>query len=182
MIIQASKQGYSTLVKLSSRGISYATNVFMKTALTGHGKLVDHLRRSYSTSDLSDDGTGLSRSREMLDDYEEDEDELDNRLYEDNREIEARKERRVVKTSDSKKTEKSVKMKKGTSTNAELTSVMEVDEDDEEVVVTEEITYIPVTRKHYTHKEQKQISKYGTLPKSYGRTTRSTRKPVHKEF
>ncbi|XP_055955245.1 receptor expression-enhancing protein 1 isoform X2 [Patella vulgata] len=177
MIIQASKQGYTTLLRLGSKSITYATSVFMKTALTGHGKLIDHIKRSYSTSDLTDDGSGVTRY--IDDDEDEGEDELDNRLIEDNKELELRTEKKV-KTTVSRKSEKT-KLKKSTSSNTGLSSVMEVDEDDDDVIVTEEVTYIPVTRKHYTHKEQKQISKYGTLPKSYSRSTRS-RKHITNEY
>ncbi|XP_050397601.1 receptor expression-enhancing protein 1 isoform X1 [Patella vulgata] len=158
MIIQASKQGYTTLLRLGSKSITYATSVFMKTALTGHGKLIDHIKRSYSTSDLTDDGSGVTRY--IDDDEDEGEDELDNRLIEDNKELELRTEKKV-KTTVSRKSEKT-KLKKSTSSNTGLSSVMEVDEDDDDVIVTEEVTYIPVTRKHYTHKEPYH---YGTLPR-----------------
>lgn len=87
-ISKASDRGYSTLLTLGTKGVSYATNVVLKTAMTGQSKLVDHIKRSYSLSDLAGAGTGTSGEDLQLVDSE---DELDNRLLEDNRELEKRR-------------------------------------------------------------------------------------------
>jgi len=54
-ISKAKEQGYHTMLQLGSKGVTYATNVIMQTAIKGGGGLVNHIRRSYSLSDLSDD-------------------------------------------------------------------------------------------------------------------------------
>ncbi|KAK7011229.1 IgA FC receptor-like isoform X6 [Biomphalaria glabrata] len=139
MIEQASKQGYSTLLTLGTKGLQ----AVMKTAIMGQSKLVDHLRRSYSTSDLSDDGQNLVKRHEALDNQEEEEeDELDNRLREDNAELEKRSRLQVVKS-------------KSTSSAAlSLSSVKEEEGEDGEHVITETFT-IPATtsKRHYSMKE-----------------------------
>lgn len=90
-ISHAKDAGYSTVLRLGSRGISYATNVIVKTAIQGQSRLVNHIRRSYSMSDLSDDYVDQPRSRERSGSIPESEDEFDNRLLEDNKELERRK-------------------------------------------------------------------------------------------
>ncbi|KAK7496298.1 hypothetical protein BaRGS_00012463 [Batillaria attramentaria] len=50
MIAQAQNQSYRTLLSLGTRGLTYASKVVVQTALMGQTKLVDHLRRSYSTN------------------------------------------------------------------------------------------------------------------------------------
>lgn len=90
-ILHAKDAGYSTVLRLGSRGISYATNVIVKTAIQGQSRLVNHIRRSYSMSDLSDDYVDQPRSRDRSGSIPESEDELDNRLIEDNKELESRK-------------------------------------------------------------------------------------------
>uniref|UniRef100_A0A1B6DU15 Receptor expression-enhancing protein n=1 Tax=Clastoptera arizonana TaxID=38151 RepID=A0A1B6DU15_9HEMI len=52
-ISRAKEQGYHTVLHLGSKGVSYATNVIMQTAIKGGGGIVNHLRRSYSLSDLN---------------------------------------------------------------------------------------------------------------------------------
>ncbi|XP_055908445.1 uncharacterized protein LOC129943189 isoform X2 [Eupeodes corollae] len=51
---QAKERGYSAVLQLGSKGVNYATNVIMQTALKGGGNLVQTIRRSYSLSDLSE--------------------------------------------------------------------------------------------------------------------------------
>lgn len=161
MIAQARNQSYTTLLTLGTRGLAYASQMVVKTALVGQSKLVDHLRRSYSTSDLSNDGTRQVPRHEPLD--EDGEDELDNRLLEDQEELKNRsKVTRLTRSSSSASTG--------------LHSVKEEDEDEEEVVtITEEFIY-PATTQYFSPKERKQINMYGTIPRSHTRrrTTRNT--------
>jgi len=53
-IERASRQGYSAVMSLSVRGVNYATQLVMQSAIRGGGGLVDHLRRSYSVNDVTD--------------------------------------------------------------------------------------------------------------------------------
>ncbi|CAD7089160.1 unnamed protein product [Hermetia illucens] len=53
-INQAKEKGYTAVLQLGSKGVNYATNVIMQTALKGGGNLVQTIRRSYSLSDLSE--------------------------------------------------------------------------------------------------------------------------------
>ncbi|XP_054708482.1 receptor expression-enhancing protein 1-like [Uloborus diversus] len=54
-IAKARDQGYNTVLQLGTKGLSYATAVVMQTALKGQETLVQHLRKSYSMSDLVED-------------------------------------------------------------------------------------------------------------------------------
>ncbi|XP_061186474.1 receptor expression-enhancing protein 1-like isoform X1 [Saccostrea echinata] len=87
-IDQYSKKGYTTLLSLGSRGLTYATNVVVTTAIKGQSSLVDHIKKSYSTNDLrvGEDTVDGHHPSFMLED-----DELDERIAQDNREIERRK-------------------------------------------------------------------------------------------
>ncbi|XP_076460861.1 receptor expression-enhancing protein 1-like isoform X2 [Babylonia areolata] len=165
MIAQARNQSYTTLLSLGSRGLNFASQVVVKTALMGQSKLVDHLRRSYSTSDLSNDGAHLVSRHRPLDDQDDDEDELDNRLLEDQAELNQRSKssKRVTRSS--------------SLSAVGLHSVKEEDNEEEEVTVTEEYSIPLATRQHYSPKEQKQINTYGTIPRSRGRQ-RTARKTV----
>ncbi|XP_052771973.1 receptor expression-enhancing protein 1-like isoform X4 [Mya arenaria] len=51
-IAQARTKGYSTLVTLGSRGLTYATNVVVSTAIKGQSTLAEQIKKSYSTNDL----------------------------------------------------------------------------------------------------------------------------------
>ncbi|GFO44737.1 receptor expression-enhancing protein, partial [Plakobranchus ocellatus] len=135
MIDQASKQGYTTLVTLGTRGLQ----AVMKTAIIGQSKLVDHLRRSYSTSDLSNDGHNLIQRHEVLNNQEEGEDELDNRLIEDNAELERRM--------------KSYPSKRGSTSGISLSSVKEEEGENGEHVITETFSIPQATRRHYSARE-----------------------------
>ncbi|KAG8186490.1 hypothetical protein JTE90_004820 [Oedothorax gibbosus] len=55
-IAKARDQGYNTVLQLGSKGLSYATAVVMQTALKGQETLVQHLKKSYSMSDLIEGG------------------------------------------------------------------------------------------------------------------------------
>ncbi|XP_064603990.1 receptor expression-enhancing protein 4-like isoform X2 [Liolophura sinensis] len=90
-IAKASDKGYTTLISLGSKGITYATNVVLQTAIKGQSKLADQIRRSYSMSDIASSGSG--DAIEIIDDSPEfSEDELDNRIAEDNRELERKRD------------------------------------------------------------------------------------------
>ncbi|XP_035230219.1 receptor expression-enhancing protein 1-like isoform X2 [Stegodyphus dumicola] len=60
-ISKARDQGYNTVLQLGSKGLSYATAVVMQTALKGQETLVQHLRKSYSMSDLIEDPASSSQ-------------------------------------------------------------------------------------------------------------------------
>ncbi|CAI9733116.1 Hypothetical predicted protein [Octopus vulgaris] len=99
-LAHARDASYSTVLQLGHRGIRYATNVIVKTAIQGQARIANHIYKSYSMSDLSD-GYGEPRSRNRIGsipENDEDEDELDNRLREDNQEL----EKRIKKEKDSK--------------------------------------------------------------------------------
>ncbi|XP_071871586.1 uncharacterized protein isoform X4 [Bombus fervidus] len=52
-LARATEQGYSAVLHLGSKGVNYATTVLMQTAIKGGGGLVQHLKKSYSLSDLT---------------------------------------------------------------------------------------------------------------------------------
>ncbi|XP_036231410.2 uncharacterized protein ReepA isoform X2 [Bactrocera oleae] len=62
---QAKERGYSAVLQLGTKGVNYATNVIMQTALKGGGNLVQTLRRSYSLSDLSE--PDVQRTQDEID-------------------------------------------------------------------------------------------------------------------
>nr|XP_029713606.1 receptor expression-enhancing protein 4-like isoform X4 [Aedes albopictus] len=64
-INQAKEKGYTAVLQLGSKGVNYATNVIMQTAIKGGGGLVQTLRKSYSLSDLSEPDT--HRTQEEID-------------------------------------------------------------------------------------------------------------------
>uniref|UniRef100_T1PMW2 TB2/DP1, HVA22 family protein n=1 Tax=Musca domestica TaxID=7370 RepID=T1PMW2_MUSDO len=63
---QAKERGYSAVLQLGSKGVNYATNVIMQTAIKGGGNLVQTIRRSYSLSDLSE--PDIHRTQDEVDD------------------------------------------------------------------------------------------------------------------
>ncbi|XP_017038452.1 uncharacterized protein T19C3.4 isoform X3 [Drosophila kikkawai] len=63
---QAKERGYSAVLQLGSKGVNYATNVLMQTAIKGGGNLVQTIKRSYSLSDLSE--PDMHRTQDELDD------------------------------------------------------------------------------------------------------------------
>nr|XP_016929778.1 uncharacterized protein LOC108009721 isoform X3 [Drosophila suzukii] len=62
---QAKERGYSAVLQLGSKGVNYATNVLMQTAIKGGGNLVQTIKRSYSLSDLSE--PDMHRTQDEMD-------------------------------------------------------------------------------------------------------------------
>ncbi|KAL3863067.1 hypothetical protein ACJMK2_004845 [Sinanodonta woodiana] len=173
-IVQARTKGYSTLLTLGHRGLTYATNVVVTTAIKGQSTLVEHIKKSYSTNDLRvKDGTG-STIEDRVDSFIDDEDELDNRLMEDNMELDRRKERHAAlsrSSSDISDIRPSHRKRIGVPKDTGLGSVEE-DPEEEVTVTTEEYTYVSPRRGgpgFYTKKEIKG-DPYGTMPRTRTRT------------
>ncbi|XP_069140593.1 receptor expression-enhancing protein 1-like isoform X3 [Argopecten irradians] len=156
-ISQATKQGYSTLMTLGQRGLTYATNVVVKTAIKGQTTLVEHVRKSYSTNDLRVPDDSQNAPTNLMDS----DDEFEERLSEDNREIERRKEKRRLHRSSSDVTDsRSVRPIKAP-------GLSKLDEEEEEQVsYTEEVYYADT---YYSPKDHKN-DPYGTLPRTRART------------
>ncbi|XP_060602326.1 receptor expression-enhancing protein 2-like isoform X6 [Ruditapes philippinarum] len=93
-IAQARTKGYSTLMTLGHRGLTYATNVVVNTAIKGQSTLVEQIKKSYSTNDLRvRDDRGRRGGRDDVDGvpYIDDSDEeFENRLRADNKELDRR--------------------------------------------------------------------------------------------
>ena len=53
LIERTKQQGYTTFVQLFSSGFTYASNLFMNSALRGHSLLGTQLRRSLSMTDVN---------------------------------------------------------------------------------------------------------------------------------
>ncbi|XP_034652588.1 uncharacterized protein LOC117891292 isoform X12 [Drosophila subobscura] len=64
-LTQAKERGYTAVLQLGSKGVKYATNVIMQTAVKGGGNLVQTIKRSYSLSDLSE--PDMHRTQDELD-------------------------------------------------------------------------------------------------------------------
>lgn len=158
-IDQYSKKGYTTLLSLGTRGLTYATNVVVTTAIKGQSSLVDHIRKSYSTNDLrvGEDTVDGHHPSFMLDD-----DELDERIAQDNREIEKRK---PLRRSTSDITEVRPPTSRYKNPPTELSKVEEVEE---EYILHEESS-IHVRPGYYSPK-QIRLDPYGTLPRTRART------------
>jgi len=145
-IQKASDQGYSAVLSLGSKGFSYVTNAALSTAIMGQTKIADHLRKSYSMNDLSQDtdnvdGNNIGNFR--LKEYDEMsiDDEQDNRM------IEEEYQREMM----------------------EKEALQEVDESQDDSTLIQSSKKKPT----YTHKEAYH---YGTLPRSRGRTRASVKK------
>lgn len=155
-IDQYSKKGYTTLLSLGTRGLTYATNVVVTTAIKGQSSLVDHIRKSYSTNDLrvGEDTVDGHHPSFMLDD-----DELDERIAQDNREIEKRK---PLRRSTSDVTEIRPPTSRYKNPPTELSKVEEVEE---EYMLHEESS-IHVRPGYYSPKQERFL--YGqTRPIRY---------------
>ncbi|KAK3094964.1 hypothetical protein FSP39_008417 [Pinctada imbricata] len=153
-IAQYSKKGYSTLMQLGTKGLSYATNVVVNTAIKGQTSLADHIRKSYSTNDLrvpDDSVDGDSNIR-----YIDDDDDLDYRLAEDNREIERRK---GIRRTNSDASELRPSQSRYSNTPY-LSSVEEAEEEEREDA------YVRAGYKSPRHKSDP----YATLPRTRART------------
>lgn len=157
-IDQYSKKGYTTLLSLGTRGLTYATNVVVTTAIKGQSSLVDHIRKSYSTNDLrvGEDTVDGHRPSFMLED-----DELDERIAQDNREIEKRK---PLRRSTSDVTEVRPPTSRYKNPPTELSKVEEVEE---EYMYHDDSVYV---RPGYYSPKQVRLDPYGTLPRTRART------------
>lgn len=194
-IAQARTRGYSTIMTLGHKGLTYATNVVVKTAIKGQSTLVERVR-SYSTNDLR---IQADRRREdeidarYIDDSDE---EFDNRLLADNRELEERGSREHIRgtkkevhrrkpltRSHSDATE--IRQHRSSKTLSGLSRLDEVEheqsftsekqgqgeveeEEMEERVEEETIYYNPRQGGQYTMKEVKS-DPYATLPRTRSR-------------
>ncbi|GAB1603618.1 receptor expression-enhancing protein 2-like isoform X4 [Argonauta hians] len=181
-LAHARDAGYSTVLQLGHRGIRYATNVIVKTAIQGQARIANHIYKSYSMSDLSD-GYGEPRSRNRIGSIpeNEDEDELDNRLREDNQELEKRlrKEKDPKYISDEEVESRQIQHLSAPRPKSDLYSVPE--ESNPSLLSSMTKPYSSYSS-HYTSgyglrsmskKEQYAANTYGTLPRS-----RSGRKSV----
>ncbi|XP_076644559.1 uncharacterized protein LOC143354395 [Halictus rubicundus] len=65
---RVTEQGYSAVLNLGSKGVNYATTVLMQTAIKGGGGLVQHLKKSYSLSDLTGEKEDENRNTSHLHD------------------------------------------------------------------------------------------------------------------
>lgn len=159
-ISQARTKGYSAILSLGHRGLKYCTNVVVRTAIKGQSTLTEHVRKSYSTNDLRvpDD------SSDQMDDssisyMDDDEDELDSRLYEDNRELEKRK--KVISRSNSDLTD----IRRGNLRSQKEAPLASLNEEDEEIIYSEETYYLPTN-----NKRDYRADPYGTLPRTRAKT------------
>jgi len=59
-IAKASDQGYTAILSLGSKGFNVATNFMLTTAMKGQSKITDHLKKSYSLNDLTDEQDGAN--------------------------------------------------------------------------------------------------------------------------
>lgn len=187
-IAQARTKGYSTIVSLGHKGLSYATNVVVTTAIKGQSTLVEQIKKSYSTNDLrvSNDSVDGGPIDDSDDEYE--------RILEDNRELDKRKEnwdqaeklkRRPLQRSKSDAADVRKRRSKASATIG-LSKLDEVehetslhqqnqggDEEEVESYSEEVITYYsPRSRGaltgHYTAKEVK-ADPYATMPRTRSR-------------
>ncbi|CAF3338281.1 unnamed protein product [Rotaria socialis] len=53
LLEQTKQKGYSTLLDLTNKGVRYASNIFLNTAVLGQAYLGEHLKRSLSASDIN---------------------------------------------------------------------------------------------------------------------------------
>ncbi|XP_031834178.1 uncharacterized protein LOC116427684 [Nomia melanderi] len=67
-LARVTEQGYSAVLHLGSKGVNYATTVLMQTAIKGGGGLVQHLKKSYSLSDLTSEKEDENRNTSHLHD------------------------------------------------------------------------------------------------------------------
>lgn len=171
-ISKASDQGYTALLSLGSKGINYATNIVLTTAIKGQSKIADHLKKSYSLNDLTDGDNRQVYVHDSDDDRLSDEDETDNRLIEESyeREMRSRRELREPEEEKEKDTEEAKPRKRRPHSTREPEGHYEGSVDD---VDLERSTRSTRSKKGYSHKEAYH---YGTLPRSSrSRSSRSKR-------
>jgi len=154
-INKASDQGYSAILSVGSKSISYASNMLLSTAIKGQTKLVDQLKKSYSLSDVSN-----MNEQDQVDYAKEDlllDDETDNRLIEEQYQREMMEKENLGGGRDKPH-------KRRTNLNQQ-----EISQDDGEVTVRR------TNKTNYNHKE---VSHYGTLP----RTRSKSRPSINKDY
>jgi receptor expression-enhancing protein 1/2/3/4 len=136
-ISKASDQGYTALLNLGSKGFNYATNVVLTTAIKGQSKIADHLKKSYSLGDLSEEPD----NRKFHDDSETEslDDETDNRIIEEQYRQEMQEK---VMTEETKS-----RRRRGYAQEPDLQSVEEAEEENRARTEKEE------RAKKYSHKE-----------------------------
>ncbi|WAR22127.1 REEP2-like protein [Mya arenaria] len=188
-IAQARTKGYSTLVTLGSRGLTYATNVVVSTAIKGQSTLAEQIKKSYSTNDLrvrdTRRGPDVTDGMRYVDDSDE---EFENRLRADNQELsnrekkdihekEAHLKRRPLSRSKSDAAAHRPKKQRPLSGLSRLEEVehensmaQEARQSDDDNIETfsEEIIYYQPRKSGYTQKEV-MSDPYATLPRTRAR-------------
>lgn len=167
-ISKVSEQGYSALLSLGTKGLSYAANIVVSTAIKGQSTLAGHLRNSYSLNDLTAEDAEQQQQQQTdaMDGEEEEDDEADNR------QIQERYEREMQKASSSSSSSRDSDVKATTSPTVRRSASSRTqksrDADLYPVKELEEIHGEMETRQRsskksaYTHKEAYH---YGTLPR-----------------
>ncbi|KAH3708224.1 hypothetical protein DPMN_067668, partial [Dreissena polymorpha] len=198
-IAQARTKGYRTLMTLGHKGLTYAHEVVVSTAIKGQSTLIEQMKKSFSTNDLrvhesrppTDDTDGLP----YIDDSDEDFECLDqhfyeNRLRSDNQEISRREkqdrqekalQRRPLSRSNSdaadhrpRKARPSSGLSRLEEVEHENSMATESRGSDEEFseTYTEEVVYFqPLPKKMDKHYTQKDVKSdpYATLPRTRSR-------------
>ncbi|CAF1457994.1 unnamed protein product, partial [Didymodactylos carnosus] len=98
LLERTKEKSYSTLVELGHKGFRYASNLFLNTALMGQAYLGEHLKRSFSTSDIIQSQLqGYINRNAVLEEVEDENDsELQARLVEDRQFLKSTSGRRPV--------------------------------------------------------------------------------------
>ncbi|KAL4232386.1 Receptor expression-enhancing protein 2 [Mactra antiquata] len=186
-IAQARTKGYSTLLTLGHRGLTYATNVVVNTAI----KSADQIKKSYSTNDLRVRDGSRARGQDEVDSVpfiDDSDEEFENRLRADNRELDRREkqdhEKLMRRPLSRSKSDASESRPRKARPKSGLTRVEEVEHEqsllekhnasDEEVTTySEEIIYIGSNKQPHTYTAKDVKSDpYATLPR-----TRSRQRP-----
>jgi len=189
-IAQARTKGYSTLMTLGHKGLTYATNVVVTTAIKGQSTIAEHVRKSYSTNDLrlqrGDNHDEPDSNIAYIDESDED---FDNRLSADNHELTSRAnkkkidKRRPLVRSQSDASDLKQKRTKRTSVSGDLEPLDEVEHESsmvkdshesDEFIETNE-TYYFDNRTLKTHKvtaKEAKADPYATLPRTRARKAR----------
>ena len=144
-IAKASDQGYSALLSLGTKGFSYATNIVLSTAIKGQSKIADHLRKSYSLNDLSQDDTQKFHHQDS--EITETEDDIDNRLIE-----ESYNQEMLEKNIDEDGEGAKIKRRRSQRTK-ESGDLQPVEEEDDDVNRKQK------SKKSYSHKEKRSLNK-----------------------
>jgi receptor expression-enhancing protein 1/2/3/4 len=95
LIEDTRQRSYSALIDLTNKGLRYASNAFLNTAVLGQTFLGEHLKRSLSANDINTKSSKNSSNPPPATLYEENEEENDpeftNRLNEDRKYLTRRK-------------------------------------------------------------------------------------------